>query len=521
MPSSQRPSNFYISVPPPSQGTVNDYRPFGRDVDSTIDRILSEEASRASAGESEPPADARDQAIGKSRFFKSAPSSKLKNKKQHVATRTITVVDIASDGETSEGDLDVNDHREIQLEGQEGSAPSSASPQNIDDPGDSRSGAMESANDASTGPIVQNILSDSDAADVAEEDFIFASMDEGKRANLCEFIASHPFMSAAVPPVKRTDRAQFLSEICNEALYRGMQLQRLGRFVAYVRKMYLEHVGMQMEPPKKPDMDFPWGQEIEEDTSGSRRRKHRSCSLNSSELNQAKKPKTTNIQSSRDSINSVPRQNGGESTGRHFPNALGPTPTDSPRPTNAQDAFDSDGTEFQDTHEFLNGDEETNGKPLVTEDCREPDIATSSAIYRKYSRIPPKPGPLSPPMNRQAKPGRFGSDAPPTACLTHATDSPSYGLRTNKTNNNHKRQVHKESQNPALGDDLASSPKPAHAASLISTPRRKTSSHSPSAKSHRSSGRASTADKFSTPSKSPSSKYPPLSPDPAEWDLDF
>lgn len=273
------------------------------------------------------------------------------------------------------------------------------------------------------------VSDDSDAADEAEEDFIFASMDEPKRALICNFIASHPFMKAAVQPVKLSDRRDFSSEICAKALSEGMVKGNVARFLAYVRRMYLYSAGVSTTPLDQHDEDIPWGQEVDGDTQISRRHSNDSVKMG------AKKQTHTN----------------GDTTASDRHNVVA-----------------SDTPEFQDTQEFLNNDGNIHFNGLIPGNGLANLNETISFATERSPGLIREPKHQSPSQNWREK----THDSSPYTPSAHSS------LRTSKS--------------------------------------------TPSKSSRSSRQRISTSDQFSTPpSKILNTKYPPLSPDPAEWDLDF
>lgn len=503
MPPSKGSPKFYINIPPPPSNraqyksfTHGEYRPFNDETHNTIDRILSEADLKSGQeafpehndympeGSSSEPSNhsvshGNDGSISKSRYFEPSARRKVAPKKQPVATRTITVVDIASDTETSEVGEDVHDYGGLE----EGKC---FAHQNLDGSGDLGRDTADSPDSEPPG----NFLDDSDAADEAEEDSIFAAMDEPKRALICHFIASHPFMRAAAQPVQLSDRRDFSSEICTKALSEGMEKENLVRFVAYVRRMYLYHAGVPT-PALSNELvkDMPWGDEVNGNKGVPPHRKHRQQSLGSSEPKHPKRQKTTKIPSSQSSINleehatqtsafpqspSTARMNGGHIMGKNpsvsrdqieLPEEQKGEVSIDKNASDHPDVITSDTPEFQDSHEFLKNNGDTVSGSSSLEDSPTGPIAKTTSSVSERRHMPTK-GP--------------GSQSP----------------------------WHPQKEN-------------SHASTLVSTPSTERSNITPSTNSMLSCQRKSPPDQYSTPSKSSNPKYPPLSPDPAEWDLDF
>lgn len=301
-------------VPPPPSYDPSSYEPFDDHVSRTIDQILNEEASFESvidedwpvfSGGDSPSASIRptqqsDKDLKESRFFSKTPASTdmgttAKGKRKPVAKRNITVIDLDNGSEDDETSLEVNgqepkevadDVPEAENEA-DNESPMDDQPHNDVDVSMDMWSPMSQAVDGVTEP---SISIDPVAAD--EEDAIFASVDTFQRDHLLHYLASHPFMQNSVQPVPRSARRSFVSEMRREATTAGMDETAVDRLIEYVRKLYLEDLGV--EPQTFPEGldEIPFGEEIDDDhLEGVRRRKSRKRGLDSGERTDSKKKK--------------------------------------------------------------------------------------------------------------------------------------------------------------------------------------------------------------------------------------
>lgn len=299
-------------VPPPPSYDPSSYEPFDDEVNRTIDQILNEEASFESSKDEDWPiysggdsssASSRptphcDKDVKESRFFSQPPTSnstKLKGgKRKPVAKRNITVIDLESDSEDDVAPINTNGQEpkeatdEVPDVGNEADneSPMDNQPQNeVDVP-------MDMWNPLSQGVdgVVEPTISD-DATD-AEEDAIFASVDLSQRSHLLHYLVSHPFMQNSVQPVARSARRSFVHEMRREATTAGMDETAADRLIEYVRKVYLEDLGVDSNPLPEGLNETPFGEEIEDDhLEDARRRKSHKRELDSGERTDSKKKK--------------------------------------------------------------------------------------------------------------------------------------------------------------------------------------------------------------------------------------
>lgn len=280
-------------IPPPPSFDPASYQPFDDEVNRAIDQILSEEASFESSrdedwshtGEDSPSVSSRDTShndrdVKKSRFF-SKPSAthgtKAKRTKKPVAKRNITVVALSSESEDNSPHPDTDGEAGKEDEPDPGNE-TDVSMEMVDPPNASASGVP--------GPNVD------DEAVVAEEDAIFASIADDKRDHLLHYLVSHPFMLNGVQPVQRSARRHFVDEIRKEAALVGMDDTSINRLIEYVRKLYLEDVGVPFQPLSEGLDDVPFGEEVDDDRLEKvRRRKARKRRLTYPEQVESKKSK--------------------------------------------------------------------------------------------------------------------------------------------------------------------------------------------------------------------------------------
>ncbi|KAJ5204296.1 uncharacterized protein N7498_005175 [Penicillium cinerascens] len=139
-----------------------------------------------------------------------------------------------------------------------------------DDPNDSRSNSE----------IAKNIDDDLVAA---EEDIIFASVEPSRRDELLHFVVSHSFMQNREAPVRRSLRRQFVKDMRREAASVGMNESAIDGLILYVRRLYLEDIGAQLERTGDAK-DLPFGNEIDDEyNERTHRRKSRKRNMSNPE----------------------------------------------------------------------------------------------------------------------------------------------------------------------------------------------------------------------------------------------
>ncbi|KAJ5166742.1 uncharacterized protein N7482_005523 [Penicillium canariense] len=276
------PDDFSIVAPPPSfpLNTYGDYQPFDAFFDKTVNRILSEEASLEESRHSDLPFDSspvgsgnspssyslrsrdnckRPTYISASSTITSKTKKKNRKKTRSAAKREITVIDLCgSDDEDLVGnnvnrDQDECDHTK-EMKGDDHVQPN-GTPQ---DDSDHASTFVEAIEGSLNGVSEQDTLND----ECAEEDRIFSSVGRSERLRVLNFIAGHPFMHNPVQPIQRSARLHFTDEICRVASSVGLDSSSIKSLVKHVRKLYLEFVCVDAEPPAMGLDDMPFGNEI-------------------------------------------------------------------------------------------------------------------------------------------------------------------------------------------------------------------------------------------------------------------
>lgn len=555
------PHKIAVEVPPVDPAS---YRPFGADFDRTLDQILSEEASLESSrdeisfgGFGDPellnqPGSPNDKATNKSPYFKMPPTmreTRATSRKNRVATRNITVVEIASDSEASvpEQKPKKPTPRKHRAAKRKASETKPSEPQETpDEPARVEEDVMDAAHgnvedepprdgDLDLPPSTPQDIPEQGAeneVDAAEEDIIFALMEPTKRDEVLQFVVSHPFMMTPVQPVKRSDRRRFVDEICNKALSEGMGKKSVARFVRYVCRIYLDLANTQAMPSEGYHKDIPFGEEIDDEAkSKSPRGKHRRESSGDALPKKHKKRKTDKRRTSERS--SAPEQpvpqldhsfelrsttrspqvpaavstsrKGSLSKGSSqirvddAPEALPSLPLhSSPRGSNQpdvemqndglghEDMPSSDKAEFFDTQEFVKDDDGINDPKPLGNVAIEPSTASELGS-----------GPLPPPSTPPKNSSRFTSTDSPSASKHRTIDTPPAESKKRRRNRL-KRQKRRRNSKMRRESDT-------HTVQVeVETPKR-----------------ARTSAPVSTPPSNRKSKYAPLSPDPAEWDVDF
>jgi hypothetical protein len=245
--------------------------------------------------------------LTKSKAKKTIKSIKPK-KKRSAATREITVIDLCDDDEDAmpkdmEVDHDKHDepHDSQEVNGD-------VNPQVVDTPADDSDDKTEffddveggagtvnvnivnpktvnvnivNAKTVESGPvhvktIETNVSADENITvskngvrhseeDFKEEEHIFSCVTESVKGHVLHFIVAHPFMSQFVQPVKRSARRQFITDMCKEALSKGLDPGVIWDLIKYVRRIYLDRAGVRAEPLAPGLEDIPFGEEVEDD----------------------------------------------------------------------------------------------------------------------------------------------------------------------------------------------------------------------------------------------------------------
>ncbi|KAI2791180.1 hypothetical protein POX_c04036 [Penicillium oxalicum] len=323
-----------IVVPDPSfpEETYKDYKPFPDAVQKTIDEILAEEESLEEGRSHQWPFYSGADQYDESSFFTSSygqtpppvkrspvsTRSKIKGKqhktlnttearkKRSTATRTITVVDLCSDGDEQATDgmsfKDDKHRRDSEVEDAyfnttEVTASLSTQPQASHSiqsrPFDVKHGKTEilrgsdemtiaepknlGNNDGKT--AADNVAPASPSAKVSvktlslsrqdyeEESSIFRNVKKSTKRRILRFIAAHPFMSHSVQPVWRSERQQFIKDMVAEAVKLGLETSLLWSLIMYVRRLYLVRVGVEAGPIADDTNDPCFGQEVDDTAS--------------------------------------------------------------------------------------------------------------------------------------------------------------------------------------------------------------------------------------------------------------
>ncbi|KAJ5491245.1 hypothetical protein N7539_002812 [Penicillium diatomitis] len=225
-------------------------------------------------------------------------------KKRSIATRKITIVDLCSEDEQEELDgpmlSDSDCHGQLERQAADTSRANTAvgesPPDNVhtdsagpscavngryDPVGKHNGAAVESANglingdgdgqgggdvDASactsTNPSVKP--SDSTPQDDEEEWSIFRTVKRSTKRRILRYIAAHPFMSQSIQPVRRSERQQFIKDMVTESVTLGLDPSLLWDLIMYVRRLYLQRVGVEAVPIADGTNDPCFGQEVDD-----------------------------------------------------------------------------------------------------------------------------------------------------------------------------------------------------------------------------------------------------------------
>jgi hypothetical protein len=286
----------------------NDW-PFYSGADGSGDSPASYKLRNGAADKKDSPL-STPRVMTKSRAKKTTKSTKPK-KKRSAAKREITVIDLRSDDESplpKDTDIDHDKHDELQdpQDPQERNVDvNSQAVATIEGDSDDTSeifDAMESgvgtvnvniinpktvhvnivnAKTVESGPMhVKNIEANVAAGDricvsengvrnsgedFKEEQLIFSSVTESVKGHVLHFIVAHPFMSQFVQPVKRSARRQFITDMCKEALSKGVDPGVIWDLIKYVRRLYLDRAGVRAEPLAPGLEDIPFGEEVDDE----------------------------------------------------------------------------------------------------------------------------------------------------------------------------------------------------------------------------------------------------------------
>lgn len=129
-------------------------------------------------------------------------------------------------------------------------------------PIDASQGHADDPNDSSSNSEIAKDINEDLVA--AEEDIIFASVEPSRRDELLHFVVSHPFMQNREAPVRRSLRRQFVKDMRREAASVGMDESAIDGLILYVRRLYLEDIGAQLEGTGDAK-DLPFGDEIDDE----------------------------------------------------------------------------------------------------------------------------------------------------------------------------------------------------------------------------------------------------------------
>ncbi|KAE8146226.1 hypothetical protein BDV25DRAFT_54531 [Aspergillus avenaceus] len=133
---------------------------------------------------------------------------------------------------------------------------------------------QETETENKSGPVAKDKVIPADD-DIAEEDRIFASVDDSERERLIGLFATHPFLSKLEYPVKRSARRKFVKEIRKEATLSGMDQANIPGMVRWVKNTFLELCGIENVNPEASE----FGDEINDelpDRAQERKRKRSS-----------------------------------------------------------------------------------------------------------------------------------------------------------------------------------------------------------------------------------------------------
>ncbi|KAF7718168.1 Uncharacterized protein PECH_005621 [Penicillium ucsense] len=317
-----------IAVVPPDpsfpKDTYKNYKPFDDDFEKTLNHILAEEQSLEDSRASDWPfyfgaeQDAESTRSGVSyeqdiNGTSRSPVSTRSNiydeaakqrksvqlvKKRSIATRKITIVDLCSEDEQEEVDgpmlSDSDCHGQLERQAADTSRtntavgesppdkvhtdsarPSCAVNGRYEPVGKHNGAAVESTNglingdgdvDASACTSMNASVepSDSTPQDDEEEWSIFRTVKRSTKRRILRYIAAHPFMSQSVQPVRRSERQQFIKDMVTESVKLGLDPSLLWDLIMYVRRLYLQRVGVEAEPIADGTSDPCFGQEVDD-----------------------------------------------------------------------------------------------------------------------------------------------------------------------------------------------------------------------------------------------------------------
>ncbi|KAJ5663884.1 hypothetical protein N7507_004615 [Penicillium longicatenatum] len=333
--------NIEVVLPPPSQ-ELSKYKPFPPSFDAIVEEILSEEASFDHLGDEDwpvtsacpseksfttlaeyvaTPTSETKKPAAKSPYFSYLATSnnaemaeRTRPRTRAAARRSITVVDMASEGEeestpTLEGHLDESSHVDGAMD-ENSTASKVVGPQNeaVGPKKDVIDPEHEGIDPAALQP--PNNVNDADIElddpeDEAEENVIFASVGQSKGDDIIQYVGTHQFFETPVQPVSRSARLQFTIDLRGVAVSAGMPDAAINGLLDYVRRIYLNAAGVSAGSPDS-QHEITFGEEIDDTpTEISLPRRSRKRSLDQTDGSSSKKRKISKRRSSQDSNASV------------------------------------------------------------------------------------------------------------------------------------------------------------------------------------------------------------------------
>lgn len=334
--------NIQVILPPPSE-EFSKFKPFPPSFDAIVDEILSEEASfdvlgdedwpMNSACPSEKSANSFSEHVAtpasetkkptqkpalKSPYFLTFPATsnneeqaeKKRPQTRAAARRSITIVDMASEGE-EESVLAMDDHPNGNGDVDSVMDDSSTDPKTVESKNDAselENEVFETEDKVHQQPPKNDNdggIEPGDPEDEAEEDVIFASVGPSKGEEIIQYVVTHEFFEAPVQPVSRSARLQFTVDLREMAVSAGMPDTAVDCLIKYVRRIYLDTVGTPADLPDR-QHEITFGEEID-DTSKENHlpKRARKRSLDETDDFSSKKRKTGKRRSSKDSNSSI------------------------------------------------------------------------------------------------------------------------------------------------------------------------------------------------------------------------
>ncbi|KAJ5682171.1 hypothetical protein N7462_005336 [Penicillium macrosclerotiorum] len=245
----------------PQPESIASYKPFGDDVNRTVEKILLEEASLDERREGDWHLHSGD-TTGVSTGHNSRSGSEWKSpispgprqsvpvkKKRSVATRNITVVDLVRDDESAITDT-MNDGYNKDHSANEGA---------IEDEIHAEEAPL--TDDFCRGHAQRTIEGQSE---LITEDLIFSTVPTAERYRVLRFIATHPFMLNPVQTFPRSARRLFYKELRREARSVGMRNSAVDKLIQHVWRIYLDGIESvyQLSADVLDAEDCPFGEEF-------------------------------------------------------------------------------------------------------------------------------------------------------------------------------------------------------------------------------------------------------------------